>query len=74
MKRVYLDGVWERRIGEGPWQKQHVPYSCLCVGTSECRLTFDAVPLGERAFLVFEGITYGAKVMLNGTEILDMLP
>ena len=74
MERIYLDGIWQRRIGEGPWAKQTVPYSCLCVGQSECMLQFDAEKKNGRVFLVFEGITYGAEVVLNGVCLGKMLP
>ncbi len=64
-----LNGWWDYRIGKGGYVKKLVPYSDLCVGLSECALTFDAEYKGERAFLVFEGITYLARVTLNGEFI-----
>ncbi len=75
MRKVQsLNGWWDYRIGKGNWIKKQVPYSDLCVGLSECKLCFDAVSLSDRAFLVFEGITYLAKVTLNGKEIATLDP
>lgn len=69
-----LNGWWDYRIGNGNWTKKQVPYSDLCVGKSECRLNFDALKQSARAFLVFEGITYLANVIFNGTEIATLDP
>ena len=69
-----LNGWWDYRIGNGNWIKKQVPYSDLCVGISECKLNFDALHLSERAFLVFEGITYLANVTLNGKNIATLDP
>ncbi len=37
-------------------------------------MPFDRAEGGERAFLVFEGITYAASVVLNGKPLGEMLP
>lgn len=71
--RQSLNGWWDYRIGEGEWTKKKVPYSAHPVGRSECKTTF-AVDTFERAFLVLEGITYSATVILNGKRLGDMLP
>ena len=72
--RQTLNGIWEYRIGQGAWGEKQVPYASLPVGESTCARTFDmpAHP-GSRAFLVFEGITYEAAVMLNGHVLGSML-
>ncbi len=69
-----LNGWWDYRIGNGNWIKKQVPYSDLCVGISECRLNFDALKQSDRAFLVFEGITYLANVCFNGKDIATLDP
>jgi len=69
-----LNGWWDYRIGKGSYVKKLVPYSDLCVGLSECRLSFDSEIIGKRAFLVFEGITYNAKVNLNGEFLGELSP
>ena len=78
MKRAVqsLNGVWDYRIADGEFTKKTVPYSDLSVGFAECRLSFDASALAEhkRAFLVLEGVTYGADVTLNGRLLGTMLP
>lgn len=73
-ERQSLNGLWDYRIGEGSFTKKVVPFSALPVGKSECVLHFPAeVRENKRAFLVFEGITYAAKVTLNGTCLGDLL-
>lgn len=74
MHQQSLNGIWQRRIGQGPWMEQIVPYSTIPVGHSECRRTFDGNPAYARAFLRFSGITYAARVFLNGVHLGDMLP
>ena len=69
-----LNGWWDYRIGKGEYVKKLVPYSDLCVGLSECARTFDAEYKKDRAFLVFEGITYLARVTLNGIFIGELAP
>ncbi len=72
-----LNGWWDYRIGDGAFYKKQIPYSDLAVGISECRLHFDAAqPIAgnKRAFLIFEGITYMAKVILNGRILGEMRP
>jgi len=51
-----------------------VPFSKLCVGQSECALTFDTIQDTPRTFLCFEGITYRAEVELNGEKLGTMVP
>lgn len=68
-----LNGYWSYRIGEGGYVKKKVPFSALPVGLSECKLDFDSEYKNERAFLVFEGITYEATAVLNGKELGKML-
>lgn len=72
--RQMLNGLWDYRIGKGEYVKKFVPYSDLCVGLSECVLNFDANINEERAFLIFEGITYGAKVYLNEVFLGELSP
>ena len=71
-----LNGWWDYRIGDGQFTKKLVPYSDAPVGFAECKLTFDkaADTSGKRAFLVFDGITYGADVTFNGKALGTMLP
>ena len=69
-----LNGVWNYRIGDGKYTEKTVPYSDLCVGISECVLEFGAKCNDGRAFLVFEGITYSAKVTLNGVFLEQLSP
>lgn len=69
-----LNGLWKRRVGKGAFEKVKVPYSTLSVGHSECVRRFDLEQKSERIFLKFDGITYYAKVYLNGVFLGDMLP
>lgn len=69
-----LNGIWDYRIGLGEYTKKTVPYSDLCVGISECRRTFDALKQDGRAFVVFEAITYRARVSLNGKFVAELYP
>ncbi len=69
-----LNGLWEYRIGQGTWTPRQIPFSAFPVGESTCVRRFDAAPYTGRAFLVFDGITYAAQVMLNGTPLGRMLP
>lgn len=71
-----LNGIWDYRAAEGPWDKREIPYADLPMGFAECRRTFD-VPdgcVGRRAFLRLEGITYEADVTLNGESLGRMFP
>jgi len=68
-ERVYLNGFWDYKIGNGEYSKKQVPFSVLTVGKSECKRFFDKPNCGERYFLVFEGITYAADVYLNGVHL-----
>ena len=78
MKRIVqsLNGIWDYRIADGEFTKKTVPYSDLSVGFAECRRSFDAPDMAEkkRAFLVFDGVTYGGEVVLNGKALGSMLP
>lgn len=78
MKRAVqnLNGVWDYRIADGEYTQRIVPYSDLAVGFAECRRSFDMEKPAEmkRAFLVLEGVTYGADVVLNGEALGSMLP
>jgi len=73
MKKTTLNGTWEYRIGKGEWQTVTVPFSRLPVGHSECRRSFDLCEQSEKVFLQFDGITYGARVILNGKVLGEML-
>ena len=73
MQKQCLNGIWEYRAGKGVWGERTVPYSRLPIGHSEIRRTFDLEKNGKTVFLQFEGITYTAKVFLNGTFLGDML-
>lgn len=71
-----LNGIWDYRAAEGPWDKRAIPYADLPVGFAECRRTFD-VPdgcVGRRAFQRLEGITYVADVTLKGEALGRMFP
>ena len=68
-----LNGIWEYRVGKGEWGEKKVPYSRLPVGHSEIRRTFDLEKNAKSFFLRFEGITYFAKVFLNGVLLGEML-
>ena len=48
-----LNGIWDYRAAEGPWDKREIPYADLPVGFAECRRTFDVSGgyTGRRAFL-----------------------
>lgn len=74
MKVQSRNGVWNYRIGKGKRRKRQVPFSTLPVGYSECSRTFIPEVLSEKTFLKFDGITYAAKVFLNGKLLGEMLP
>ncbi|MEE0946741.1 MAG: glycoside hydrolase family 2 TIM barrel-domain containing protein [Acutalibacteraceae bacterium] len=69
-----LNGLWKRRVGKGDFKDVQVPYSTLSVGHSECVKIFDIESKSEKILLKFDGITYYAKVTLNGVYLGDMLP
>ncbi|MBE6601623.1 MAG: hypothetical protein E7637_03850 [Ruminococcaceae bacterium] len=73
MQKTTLNGTWSYRIGRGEWEKIIVPFSRLPVGHSECFRTFDLEQTAEKIFLQFDGITYGARVTLNGQVLGDLL-
>ncbi len=74
MQTQSLNGKWNYRIGKGEWSTREVPFSARPVGHSECERSFDLEYMSERIFLVFDGITYYARVSLNGKFIGEMLP
>ena len=73
MKAITLNGTWDYRIGKGPISKKNIPYSSAPVGHSECSRSFDLTEKSDKVFLKFDGITYAAKVNLNGTQLPSML-
>lgn len=74
MIKQSLNGLWEYRIGKGKFAPKNVPFSCLAVGHSECKRSFDLEHNDEKIFLKFDGITYAAIVYLNGKKVGEMLP
>ncbi len=74
MKKQSLNGIWSRRVGEGFFADQAVPYSTLPVGSSTVKRSFDLTEKSDKVFLQFEGITYYAKIYLNDVYLGDMLP
>lgn len=74
MKTQSLNGIWQYRIGKGAFNEKNVPFSCLAVGHSECERAFDSEYKSDRIFLKLEGITYLARVFLNGEMLGEMLP
>ena len=74
MKKQALNGKWLYRVGKGTETEREVPFSALCVGHSECRRIFDLEFTAKKYLLKLEGITYSAKVTLNGEYLGDMLP
>ena len=73
MKTTTLNGLWDYRIGKGALSKINVPFSATPVGHSECSRSFDLTEHSDKVFLKFDGITYGARVNLNGTQLPSML-
>ena len=73
MKKQSLNGMWKYRIGKGLWIEREVPFSAMPVGHSECERTFDLFENSERVLLRFDGITYYAKVTLNGVCLGEMI-
>lgn len=69
-----LNGIWDYRIGKGNFTKKEVPFSALPVGHSECKRVFNLENKAEKVFLRFDGITYYARVFLNGKMLGEMLP
>lgn len=68
-----LNGFWQYSINGVQQPAVRVPFSTICVGDSQCDLTFDALKM-PHAQLCFEGITYKASVMLNGEMLGEMGP
>ena len=73
MKNISLNNGWIY-IASGVAECVNVPFSHLPVGSSVCEKTFLYSESEERVFLKFEGITYWARVTLNGTVLGEMLP
>ena len=73
MKKISLNGEWLYRVGFGNFSPITVPFSHLPVGRSECVRTFDVTQSSDRMFILFDGITYGAQVYLNGIFLGEML-
>lgn len=73
-KNQSLNGLWEYRVGKGKFTNVTVPFSALAVGHSECKRKFDVHFSSDKTFLKFDGITYAAKVHLNGLYLGEMLP
>ncbi len=69
-----LNGEWLYRIGGGEETVRKVPFSAIPVGKSFCTKKFDTEYTSERIRLFFDGITYHAKVTLNGRVLGEMLP
>lgn len=74
MRSQSLNGKWLYRVGKGAESEKEIPFSALPVGHSECRKLFDAQEAAKQTFLKFDGITYHAKVTLNGEPVGEMLP
>ena len=74
MKTQSLCGTWQRRVGKGTFTPVTVPFSALPQGHTEYVREFDTEEMGRHIFLRFEGITYRAKVTLNGRTLGEMLP
>lgn len=69
-----LNGEWSYRVGGGKYTKRTVPFSALAVGHSECEREFGITHSAERIELKLDGITYAARVTLNGEFLSEMLP
>jgi hypothetical protein len=63
-----LNGAWGYEANGVGMPPVCVPFSARCVGDSACIRTFDTKS-APRAELCFEGITYEARVTLNGAEL-----
>lgn len=75
MKIQNLGGTWQYRIGKGEKSDVTVPFCALAVGHSECFKEFDLCEEKTEVLLLkFDGITYYAKVYLNGTFVGEMGP
>lgn len=68
-----LNGRWEYRVGKGAFRDVTVPFSALPVGHSECVRRFHLEQMAPRMLLRFDGITYAARVTLNGVFLGEML-
>ncbi len=73
MKKISLCGEWSYTVG-GSTSTVSVPFSHLPVGRSFCEKSFDFSNDAEKVFLKFDGITYWARVTLNGKVLGEMLP
>lgn len=74
MTKQCLNGVWKYRVGKGCFKDINVPFSSAPVGHSECIKCFDLECIAPKTFLRIEGITYSARVTLNGDYLGEMLP
>lgn len=74
--RIDLNGNWERHINGEPFDVIAVPSSQRPVGLYRLKRAFILPRLAraERAVLCFEGITYFARVFVNGVELGTMGP
>lgn len=73
MKKISLNADWTYSAG-GAATHVDVPFSHLPVGRSTCQKSFIYTDRAERVLLKFDGITYWARVTLNGEVLGDMLP
>lgn len=74
MEKQSLNGRWLYRIGKGKEREKEVPFSARPVGHSECRKIFDLSERAPKTFLKFDGITYLAKIFLNGVFLGEAVP
>lgn len=74
MKIQMLNGIWKYRIGNGKTRDITVPFSTLPVGHSECVKIFNLEVEAKTTIVKFDGITYAAKVYVNGIYLGEMLP
>src|SRR5215467_10536254 len=67
--QVSLNGAWQRHINDKLYDVITVPSSLRPMGRYQLRCDFLLPRLNgqERAFICFEGITYFARVSVNGT-------
>lgn len=74
MRVQSLNGIWEYRVGRGPWREREVPFSTRPVGHSTCRRTFRTEAGIPCVLLRFEGINYRAVAYVNGVILGEMRP
>ncbi len=73
MKSISLNSGWSYSAG-GISSSIDVPFSHLPVGRSLCQRSFSVAESAERVILKLDGITYWARVTLNGSVLGEMLP